>query len=132
MDIPTWASTARSSEQYRHPESQSLIDVFQGLLEGTSTPEQAAHSITATLEPLVRRSPSDLRIAAVWFIICDLARNFGGDLEVSKRLSDLLDSMKKIQVKDQHRYDIKHWGRAYWTELPAFGLSFREYGISRL
>lgn len=131
MSVKAWADQKRSSKNQQDPENQRMIDAFQRLLEGQSTPEAAARSIAAICEPLIKRDPSNLRNGAVWGILCDAVRTLGGSNEVNERLVDLLSSMTKLpDVTDGHGNAIKHeWGGRYWTDLPMFALRFREYGI---
>ncbi|RYP15468.1 hypothetical protein DL765_005675 [Monosporascus sp. GIB2] len=63
------------------------------------------------LEPLVRNDPDDLLIPSVWGLFCDAVRELGSDREASKRLVDLLDALRKLQVRGEHGNDVKHeWG----------------------
>lgn len=132
MSVKAWADERRSSEYLQNPENQCIIDAFQSLLEGKSTPETAARSINAICVPLIRRDPNDWRIGDVWVSLCEAARALGGSKEVDERLVDLLSSMKELSVTDERGNAIRHeWGGNYWTDLPAWGLTFREYGICR-
>lgn len=131
MSVKAWAHQKRSSKDQQHPENQRIIDAFQGLLEGHLTPEAAARSIAAISEPLIKLDPSNPRIGAVWDILCDAVRALGGSKEVNERLVDLLSSMRELpEVTDEHGTAIKHeWNGRYWTDLPIWALTFREYGI---
>ncbi|XXH00589.1 hypothetical protein Hte_006937 [Hypoxylon texense] len=128
MSIQAWATNARSSTEHQTPESQRLVDAYGALLEGKSTPEESACSISAVLEPLIKRDPNDLRIASVWGLFCGAMRHVGSDQTASKRLLDLLNCISMLQVKNDHGNDIKHeWGGRFWADLPMYGLMSREY-----
>ncbi|OTB04257.1 hypothetical protein M426DRAFT_11879 [Hypoxylon sp. CI-4A] len=131
MSVQAWAAKARSSAEYQSVESQRLIDAYQSLLEGKSTPQDAAQIVSTILEPIIKRSPDDKHTAFVWGFLCDSVRHLGGDKAVSERLVDFLDSIVKLDVKDDLGNIIKHeWGGRFWSNLPTFALMFREYGIS--
>ncbi|KAI3325926.1 hypothetical protein HD806DRAFT_552320 [Xylariaceae sp. AK1471] len=131
MSVQSWASRARSSEERQNVESQHLVDIFERLLTNQSTPEQAATDINAVLEPLMRTNPADLRIISVWGILCHAVRELGNDRQRSHCLVEFLESMKKLQIKDEAGNDLKHdWGGRFWSDLPAFGMMFRDYGIA--
>jgi hypothetical protein len=108
-----------------------MIDAFQSLLEGNSTPEAATRSITAICAPLIKLDPSNLHSGAVFDILCDAVRALGGSKEVNERSVDLLSSMRALpEVTDEHGNVLKHeWGGRYWTDLPMWALTFREYGL---
>ncbi|KAI0388162.1 hypothetical protein F5Y04DRAFT_275013 [Hypomontagnella monticulosa] len=130
MSIQAWASRTRSSELLQSTESQRLIDAFESFLLNECTAEDAANNIASILEPIIRGAPSDVRHATVWSVLCDAIRELGSDLDISRHLINLLDTLRQIEVKDGHGDILKHeWGGSYWTNLPTFALHFREYGI---
>ena len=129
MSIQSWAAKARSSKEHQSPESRELIGVFQKLLMNEVTPEETAQGIAAITEPLIRANPSSTRIGSVWDVLCDAVRDLGGDLQISKDLVNLVLALKNIEVKDDHGNVIKHGPSEYWSHLPMFALTFREYGI---
>lgn len=131
MSVQTWMSKALSSKKYQKPEAQHLIDTFQRFLSNESTSSEAADSIATILEPLIRKDPSDLCIGLVWHVLCDVVRDLGSDLEISKRLVDLVESLRQIRVKDENGNIMKNGPSEYWTDIPRLALTFREYGIGQ-
>ncbi len=134
MSVKAWAQQKRSSNDHQDGEYQDMINAFESLLEGHSTPQATARNIAAICEPLIKRDPSNPRNGTVWDILCDAVRVLGGSKDINDRLIDLLSSMIELpEVKDERGTIIKHeWGGRYWTDLPMWALTFREYGIGTL
>lgn len=126
----TWADKARVSSERQSTGSQRSIDELERLWKCNTTPEEAAQSVADILEPIIFESPNDLRVAAFWGILCEAVRAEGSDLEFSRRILSLLQSLQKIKVTAGGHL-IKSNGARFWEDLPGFALIFREYGICK-
>ncbi|KAH7372255.1 hypothetical protein BKA66DRAFT_513831 [Pyrenochaeta sp. MPI-SDFR-AT-0127] len=131
MTMEAWIKNERLSKERQNVVDQQTIDVYENIIRGDLTPEAAARKVSVIYEPIIKENPSDLRIASVWYILCSAVRALGSDTEVNERLVDLLSSIRKLpDVLDEHGNALTHeWGGRYWTDLPAWALAFREYGI---
>ncbi|KAI0484424.1 hypothetical protein GGR56DRAFT_613769 [Xylariaceae sp. FL0804] len=130
--VASWETKLRASDAYQRPEHQRLIGIYARLLEGTSAPDAAARDAAAVLDPWVQSHPADIRILAVWGVLCRAAREFGSDPEASRRLVDFLVALSGIRVEHhEHGFEVVLAGgnRRFWADLPGFALMFREYGI---
>ncbi len=134
MSVESWANAARGARHRQTPEEQRAIDAFQGLLEGKSTPNIAAGTISLLYEPLLKGSPNSAHVRSLWEILCDAVRAFGGSKDLSERLLDLLDSISQLpDVTDEHgNAIISEWKHGvFWRSLPELPIMFREYAICK-
>lgn len=134
MSAKEWADSDRADRPSAdYPEAFRVIDALEALLSGISTPAAAAHAIAEALAPALRRDPGSLLMNEAWGQVCSATRALGADAEASARLADLLEAMQALPpLTDGAGEELRHgWGGAYWADLPAWGLTFREYGIGR-
>ncbi|KAI1264508.1 hypothetical protein F5Y18DRAFT_390627 [Xylariaceae sp. FL1019] len=130
MTNENWASRARASKVRQDAQNQQLITVFERLLDKTTGAAEAANEILAIWNPVVRQNASDPRILRIGVLLCDIVRELGADLDTSNRLHKFLDAIGQHEIENAAGYTIKNaWGGPYWTGLPGFALTFREYGI---
>lgn len=131
MSTKKWADLERTARAGNEPELQPIIDALEHLLDGTSSPPEAARLITETLAPALKRNPNSLLINAVMGAVCSAARRLGADAESSERLAALLETIQALPpLAGASGVTIRHgWGGAYWADLPTWALTFREYGI---
>ncbi|KAI1746441.1 hypothetical protein F4782DRAFT_524460, partial [Xylaria castorea] len=128
--VQSWASKSRARDDHQSVEAQHIIDIFEKLFLNKTSPANAASSINDELYPLMKASPADLRITSVWGIVCHAARELGSDQSISLLVVQMLDAVRKIEVKGDNGNSIKKdWGGYFWKDLPGFTLTFREYGI---
>lgn len=131
MAVRLWADRERASAEFKAPEAQSTIGVFEALLGAGLDPKEAARKIVHIYEPIIRAGGNDSRIGEIWGILCSAVRTLGDSNELNDRLVQLIVAMKDLPaLKDENGHAIKHeWGGRYWMDLPMWGLTFREYGI---
>ncbi|KAI0183159.1 hypothetical protein EV127DRAFT_353264 [Xylaria flabelliformis] len=128
--VQSWASKSRTYNEHHSVEAQHIIDIFEKLFLNRTSPADAAYSINKELYPLMQANPSDLRITSVWGIVCHAVRSLGSDRSISLLVVQMLDAMRKIEIKGEDGNNIrKDWGGYFWKDLPGFSLTFREYGI---
>lgn len=72
----------------------------------------------------------------LWGMICEATRMLGNNINIDKRLLELLNGISTLpDVKDQSGKAINAGGGfpgVYWKDLPAFAVFFREYAIGTL
>ncbi|KAI0855197.1 hypothetical protein F4860DRAFT_507670 [Xylaria cubensis] len=128
--VQSWASKTRAQNEYQSVEAQHIIDIFEKLFLNKTSPADAACSINDELYPFIKANPADLRITSVWGIVCHAAKELGSDRPISLLVVQMLDAMRKIEIKGEDGKSIrKDWGGHFWKDLPGFSLTFREYGI---
>lgn len=133
MSIEAWAHQACQDRWRQDSEHQRAIDTIQSVLEDKTASNDAASTIAALYEPLIKRGT--LCVPTLWGIFCDAARVLGGKQENSERLVDLLNSISGLpDVKTAEGNPMTPaWSSAgvYWRDLPEFTMIFREYGIGK-
>jgi len=128
--VTSWAAQARSSTSFKNVESQKIVDIYEELLESRNSPEGAADEIMTVLRPIIDADPTDIRVMSVWSVFCDAVRTVSSKKEAREQLLQLLISIQKIELKDEHGNAICYaWGGKLWSDLPTFGAMFREYAI---
>lgn len=126
-----WVAEARSNEWWQEQESQKVIDIIEGLVDGNLEPTAAGEEAAATYEPLVKENPP-VAVAAVHNILFRAARAVGQDVGTSQRLTEFVLALQKVgDVKDSSGQTVKLNGQAVWSDLPEFSYHFREFGISK-
>ncbi|KAI4595603.1 hypothetical protein KJ359_006592 [Pestalotiopsis sp. 9143b] len=125
-----WVAEARSNEWWQEQESQKVIDIIEGLVDGNLEPTAAAEEAAATYEALVKENPP-VAVAAVHNILFRAARAVGQDVGTSQRLTEFVLALQKVgDVQDSSGQTIKLNGQAVWSDLPEFSYHFREFGIT--
>lgn len=131
--VKSWASESRARDDHQSVEAQHIIDICEKLFLNKTSPADAAQSINDELYALMKANPADLRITSVWGIVCHAVRELGSDQLISLSVVQMLDALRKIEVKGEDGNNIKKdWGGYFWKDLPGFALTFREYGIGKL
>lgn len=132
--IKAWADIAHQPKYLGESEHRT-VDTFQSVLEGKTSPSAAASTISSLYEPLIKRDPMSWPVGVVWAILCDAARAVGGNIDLTERLVDLLNSIAELpDVTDEHgNAVVPKWKSdgGYWGKLPTFAITFREYGLGK-
>lgn len=135
MSIETWANAARQGQYHQSAEHQRAIDTIQAVLEGNLESDSAAGTIASTYEPLLKKGFKTSPVATLWGLICDVARNLGGNREITERQIALLNSISKLPdvLDGEGKAITPSWKSAgvYWRDLPELAMMFREYAIGR-
>jgi len=134
MAIDAWADAARRSHQ--DVEQQRAIDTLKTVFEGRQPSDRAASTIASIYEPLLQRGFKISPVTQLWDLLCDAVKALGGNIEIDKRLVDLLNSISKLpDVTDKHGNPITggEMGdyKVYWRELPGLAMVFREYAMGK-
>ena len=102
VSIASWAASARQSKYRQQP------------------------------EPILREGPNEVPVCGLWGLMCDAILVLGFDLSFTERLAQLIDAVGKLPtVTDHNGKPIigKLFGGEWWHELPALGLTLREYAF---
>lgn len=132
--ISGWATTARSLAHFQDAECQILISHYEAYLEGQTTREAAASSITGVLPLLTSSADAELlRVGKVWSVFCDAVKMLAGFAIVRERLLDLLLMISTIEITDGDEKALRYqWGGKLWTDLPGFKVMFQDYAMCEL
>ncbi|KAH9876912.1 hypothetical protein IAQ61_002273 [Plenodomus lingam] len=87
MAVRLWADRERASAEFKAPEAQSTIGVFEALLGAGLDPKEAARKIVHIYEPIIRAGGNDSRIGEIWGILCSAVRTLGDSNELNDRLN---------------------------------------------
>lgn len=131
--IQTWAEqtcSAYRTGRWSH-EAHHTIKIFQALLEGSLSGEEAARRISAVFEPRLYDGvdKEDCSMLVPWGLVSGAAQAMGESEEVSLRLIALMDAFREITVKDRSGQPIKVGGGVVWRDWPSFGWMFAEYSM---
>ena len=132
MSVEAWADAARQSG--RTFEHQRAIDTLQAVLEGNTSPNAAASTISSLYEPVIKARSNKYAVATLWSILCGAIRALGGNKVLAERLVDLLNSISQLpDVTDEHGNAITpDWTSAvYWRGLPELTMIFREDAMGK-
>ena len=135
MSIETWANATRQRQYHQRAEHQRAIDTIQAVLEGNLESDSAAGTIASIYEPLLKKGFKTSPVATLWGLICDVARNLGGNREFTERQIALLNSISKLPdvLDGEGKAITPSWKSAgvYWRDLPELAMMFRECAIGR-
>ena len=131
--ITEWANVERAMQDEWHKDDQDLhenlsaIDSIELLMQGLSSPTEAAQEIADTFEPRLA-SKQRQSIGALWGIISGATR-CSGHLG-AQRLAELMTAITQLpDIVDVGGHPVKHGGAVLWRELPSWGWIFYEHGL---
>lgn len=129
MDIEGWASS-RSAHWRQTFDVQEGITSIKDLLEGATTAEEAAKRATSAYETSIKQYTDLLPASTLFETICDAAQSFADSEEARVRLLDLMDSIQRQTMMDEHGNLFTHGGQECWKHLPGMTMAFRDFGFS--
>lgn len=134
--IDIWIEAVRAridhtSSDDKH-QSSFYVDAIESLLHNRSSPQATALDLTNFMAPIIRNEgqawSQQHALGRLWFLIGDVARACGQELEHSQRLADLVRAI--THTSDLLGHDGKLIRNAqesiYWSGLPWFHLEIRE------
>lgn len=124
-----WAERCAQEQYHQDATTQAAIHAVQRLLERESPPEDIAREIAELYDADVRADPQGNGYGCkFWGLFCDPVRQFGGSLEHTRLLVDLIVAISALPDIPGTRFSQG----IYWRDLPEFGWNFRELAFMEL
>jgi hypothetical protein len=117
------------------------IEALASLLEGQTTPADAAQSITTAYAASLKAIKEDsgpsrwlsTKLSKFWANYMSIAIQCFGSTEVDARLTSLLVEISKLpDLSDEDGVVVKtNYDQIFWSDLPGWGFRFANTGLCK-